>query len=171
MLKKKINELDRKVLIFVFSAILLLLLLLIVINTIHNKDNDDVDTPSKIDVSKIKGVYVSDERTYYDDSVFLSGKRLSKEKCFDDICVSDIKIICNEKSGEIDYVLKNNGENKKSIYLKIVIGKYSGYIIKENVDSKVKTEGHIGYSGYDLRKTKSYKLKPMTDDEIKAIVK
>lgn len=170
MLKKKINEFDRKKLIFVFSVILLLLLLLIIINIIHSKD-DNVDTPSKIDVSKIKGIYVSDERTHYDDSVFLSGKRLSKEKCFDDICVSDIKITCNEKSGEIEYVLKNNNKSKKAIYLKIVIGKYRGYIIKENVDSSVKINGYIGYSGYDLRKTKSYKLQPMTDDEIKAIVK
>lgn len=168
MKNKFFEKIDKKKLIIVISIVLFLLLFVILI--MITKDKEEVTNPPKIDVSKIKGVYVSEERTYYSDSVFLSGKKLAKENCYKKVCVSDLEIVCTENSGEIDYVLQNKSKSKQSIYLKIVVGKYNGYVIRENVNPGEKVNGHIGYSGYDLRKTKSYKLKPMTDEEKKAIV-
>ena len=122
--------------------------------------------------SKKKSIEDYPERVYIltdvpDDPnrVVVSNKNLNKEQCVGNICIRNLKITCYEDRGNITYTIRNRGGKKASGYLKLVFDNYTGYVIYDNLKSGKSVEGMTGYSGYDLRKIKTYKLEGLTDSD------
>lgn len=164
-LKEKIN---RKSLITICSAILFILIVIILIKVL---DKSDEYKPTIIDNSQVKYITVSEEISDDPNRVEISGKKMAKKHCFEKICVSDVEILCYENTGIINYTIWNTGKKASDVNLKIKIDDFSGYIVIDKLKPGNKYRGHIGYEGFDLRKTKSYKLKEMSEKEKKNVIK
>lgn len=164
-LKEKFN---RKNLIILFSIILFVFLVIILIKVLQN---DEEYHPQIIDNSQVKYITVSEEISDDPNRVKISGKKMAKKHCFGEICVSDVEILCYERTGIINYIIWNTGKNSSAVNLKIKIDNFSGYIVVDKLEPGQKYRGHIGYEGFDLRKTKSYKLQEMSEAEKNNIVK
>lgn len=170
MKKENIKKFLNKKNLIIICSVLLFVFIIIILVEVFDKNGID-DNPNPVDYSNVKYITVSDELSDDPDRVKISGNNMKKEKCYDNICVSDVEILCYENVGTISYIIWNTENVSKEVYLKIQIGDFNGHILVDKLEPGDKYRGHIGYDGYDLRKTKSYKLKPMTEDEIKAVVK
>lgn len=171
MKKENIKKFLNKKNLIIICSVLLFVLIIIILVEVFDKSGIDDNKPKPIDYSNVKYITVSDELSDDPDRIKISGKKMKKEQCYDNICISDVEILCYENIGTISYIIWNTETVAKDVYLKIKIGDFNGHILVDKLEPGDKYRGHIGYDGYDLRKTKSYKLQPMTDDEIKAIVK
>lgn len=164
-LKEKIN---RKNLIILFSVILFILIVIVMIKVLKK---DDEYKPQIIDNSQIKHITIVEEISDDPNRVEISGKKMARKQCFGNICVSDVQILCYEGTGIINYIVWNTSKKSEDVNLKIKIGDFSGYIVIDKLKPGKKYKGHIGYDGFDLRETKSYKLQKMSEAEKNNIVK
>ena len=145
----------RNIVIVVLVIAIIILLVLILINIFKKEDKKKVT----------EGVYIVPGEIADPNMKKVTNRNYKKEKCVDNICVSNIVINCDKDYGKIDYTIKNKGKKKESGYLKITIGDYSSYIIYKDLGSGKSKNEYIFYNDYDLRKAKDYTIRKLTVDE------
>jgi len=149
----------RKVLIIIISLVILVFLLIIV-TKIFNKPTEK---PLE------KGVYIVDG--YRDpESVTIKGRKLKKEKCLKDICVSNIVIETTDNYNMVTYIVKNKGTANQSGYLKIDFGKVDAIIMYSDLKPGEKITTYSS-STKSLKNTKDYKIEELSMDDYMSIVK
>ena len=104
------------------------------------------------------------------DRVTISNRALKKEQCVNDICVKKVVVTCYPDRGSITYKITNKGKEKVSGYLKLEFENFTGYLVYNDLKPGKTTDGYVGYSGYDLRNVKEYKLKKLSNSDYSAFV-
>ena len=156
MAKKKRN------LIIILIIIVFLLLIIGILYKVFSSKN--VEDPNFQGVTILPGIPNDPDR------VTVTNWKMKKEQCVNDICVKSVKITCYEDRGNITYKITNKSKDKKSGYLKLVFDNYTATIVYEELEPNKTTDGLTGYSGYDLRKVKEYKLQELKTTDYSALV-
>ena len=143
---------DKKKKIILITIFLLVSILLIIIGALVGRKDD------------------KDLSNYPEGTKLITNSRLQKEKCIDNICISDLHVYYVSKEGSVEFMLENKKDVKTSGYYKIVLGDEQ-LIVYYEFDGKDKYKSKAGYSGIDLSKAKDYKFEKLTKEDEKTIVK
>lgn len=143
---------DKKKKIILITIVLLVSILLIIIGALVGR-NDDKDLSN-----------------YPEGTKLITNSKLQKEKCIDNICISDLHIYYVSKEGSVEFTLENKEDKKTSGYYKIVLGNEQ-LIVYYEFNGKEKYESKAGYSDVDLSKAKDYKFEKLSKEDEKNIVK
>lgn len=143
---------DKKKIVLITAIVLFISILLIVLGFVIGR-NDEVDLSN-----------------YPDGTKLITNSRLQKEKCIDNICISDLHVYYVSKEGSVEFMLENKKDVKTSGYYKIVLGDKQ-LIVYYEFDGKEKYKSEAGYSDIDLSKAKDYKFEKLTKEDEKKIVK
>ena len=143
---------DKKKKIILITIVLLVSILLIIIGALVGRKDD------------------KDLSNYHEGTKLITNSRLQKEKCIDNICISDLHVYYVSKEGSVEFMLENKKDVKTSGYYKIVLGDEQ-LIVYYEFDGKDKYKSKAGYSGIDLSKAKDYKFEKLTKEDEKTIVK
>lgn len=112
----------------------------------------------------------------YDTSKYPKGtkvntsKKLQKEHCVDNICVSNVYIYYVDDRGEIKYTVENKSSSSKKGYLKMNFNGNEIYLNYDFSQNGNKYENIASYTGTDIGKVKNYTLKKLTKKEEKSII-
>ena len=158
---KKKNK-NNNIILFSIIGIVLVILILIIIFLIPKKSNKK---------DNFEGIYILPGIPEDKDRVKVSNHTLNKEQCVEDICVRNVVINCYSDKGGIEYQITNKGKEKKTGYLKMEFDNFTATIVYQDLEKGKYVDGYSGYSGYDLRKVKSYRLKKLSDSDYQSIVK
>ena len=137
----------KKILIIIILIAIVVLLFVIAINVLGSRQNSNSD-------------YVK-----------VTNNGLKKEQCINDICISNVYIICTKIGGTIHFTVKNNSKKTKSGYLKINFDDYNTFIVYSKVEPGKTKNGFTTYHNHDLTKTNDYSISELTNDDLSRIVK
>lgn len=143
---------DKKKKIILITIVLLVSILLIIIGALVGRKDD------------------KDLSNYPEGTKLITNSKLQKEKCIDNICISDLHVYYVSKEGSVEFMLENKKDVKTSGYYKIVLGDKQ-LIVCYEFDGKEKYKSEAGYSDIDLSKAKDYKFEKLTKEDEKTIVK
>ena len=143
---------DKKKKIILITIVLLVSILLIIIGALVGRKDD------------------KDLSNYPEGTKLITNSRLQKEKCIDNICISDLHVYYVSKEGSVEFMLENKTDVKASGYYKIVLGNEQ-LIVYYEFDGNDKYKSKAGYSDIDLSKAKDYKFEKLTKEDEKTIVK
>lgn len=143
---------DKKKKIILITIVLLVSILLIIIGALVGRKDD------------------KDLSNYPEGTKLITNSRLQKEKCIDNICISDLHVYYVSKEGSVEFMLENKKDVKTSGYYKIVLGNEQ-LIVYYKFAGKGKYKSKAAYSDIDLSKAKDYKFEKLTKEDEKTIVK
>lgn len=166
----KINFKDKKVYIpLIVIAILILILCMFgiakLVNILSSKEN-------KYTASTVQEVEFIDKLGTDSNRKSITLKSSNtNSKCYNDICVTNVKVLCYDNRGVVEFTVTNNSSSKKDGgYLKLTIGSYSAVIWHDEVDSGSSVDGFHSYEGYDLKSSSTYSVSGLDDDDKSTIV-
>ncbi len=145
-------KLDKKKKIIFITIVLVVSILLIIIGFLVGKKDD------------------KNLSNYPEGTKLITNSKLQKEKCIDNICISDLHIYYVSKEGSVEFMLENKKDVKTSGYYKIVLGDEQ-LIVYYEFDGKGKYKSRASYDGEDLSKARDYKFEKLTKEDEKGIVK
>ena len=154
----------KKKYLIIMIIIIILILLLIIVTNVFNKDNININELEE-------GAYILPGEVKNTDMKKVSNRGLKKEKCIDDICISNVYIECSKDGGYVHFSVTNKGKETKSGYLKLIIGDLDSVIIYSKVEPGKTKKSSTQYSDKDLGKAKDYSIQEFTTDDYKRIVK
>ena len=148
---------------WILFIILIVLFIVLIILAFFNHGKKESDDEGKIKI--LSGVYNDP------DCVTITNQSLKKEQCINDLCVRNVVLNSYPNKGSITYKITNKSNKELSGYLKLVFDSYTAYIVYDKLGAGKTEDGYVGYSGFDLRNEKEYKLQKLTDSEYSAIIK
>lgn len=153
-MKKLVN--NKNILIVVISLIIIALILIIV-TKVFNKKEETKELES--------GVYISKETYQEPDAVIIKGRKLKKEKCLKDICISNVIINTSDNYNYVTYTVRNKGKGVQSGYLKVDFGKVEARLVYNELKAGETITTYTS-SSRSLKGTKDFELKEISDEEL-----